>query len=90
MLFLDIEVDNCTASIDTDDFESGGVSNSKDFAHFVDEFASAVVGEEISDLLVETNGGLDTVDKRHSHPTLSSQYILDILPVIDILVTTTL
>ena len=90
MLFLDIKVHNGTTSIHANNFESGGVSNAKNFAHLVDEFGGTVVGEEISDLLVETDGGLDAVDKGHPHPALGSQYILNILPAIDVLVTATL
>ncbi len=89
MLFFDVKVHNGAACIHPNNFEPGGIGDAKDFTHFINKFSGAIFSKEITDLLVETDGGLYTVDEGHSESAIGSQNILNILIVVDVFVAAT-
>ena len=87
MLLLDIKVYDRTSRVNTHNFQSGCVCDIQNCTHLVNELGSAVVCEEITHLLVQSDGSFDTVHKRHSYSAFCSQNVLNVLPVVNVLVT---
>ena len=90
MLFLYIKIHDSTTFIHTNNLQPTSISNTQNLTHLINKLYGSITGKELSHLLVEPDGCFDTVHEGHSYSAFSCEDVLDVLVVIDVLVTAAL